>query len=249
MEPTTEDAASWLSADGVHWSTGSVDKPKLAPMRAVTPFGSGLVAVSGFNNKGAGTRAASWTSTDGKDWARAPDAPELRTAGMFDVTSDNSAVVAVGTGDCQNEGPVAWHSTDGLAWKIVEVGAHGEGVLQQVASGPSGFLAVGWSGNDEAPGQAWRSEDGTSWGPVPSFPDTFLPRDVVGSSSGYLLVSEFGTVWSSSDGEIWAEEFAPSDGFVQRVAVGPSVAVAFGGIRDGDDSHMAIWTAPANSLP
>jgi hypothetical protein len=244
-EPNYEDAAAWWSADGMQWASASVEEPKLAPISAVTSFVGGYVAVSAFGPNGG---SVSWTSADGEAWTRAPDAPELHVARMTDIATDGSIIVAVGFGECPDERPVMWRSTDGLAWDVVDLGEDGP-QASSVAAGPAGFLAVGYSGNELAPGKAWHSDDGRSWAPVSSYPDEFLARELVGASDRYLLVTDHGTIWSSAEGNTWGEEFVPDNGSIDSVAVGTSMAVALGSTRNGDETQMAVWIAPVGATP
>jgi hypothetical protein len=247
-EPPDGTGAAWWSTDGATWMSAEGDGFDLGPIRAVTSHAGGFVAVTGFNT-GSVDLSASWTSADGRAWTPAGHAPSLRAGIMQDVAAHGSSIVAVGGSECLTQLPSAWWSADGLTWKVTELGNQGDARL--VAVGPRGFLAAGWSGDDEAPEAAWLAADGRSWDAVTLPPDAGLVRDLVGLPDRYLLVTENGVVWSSRDGSAWTEVLSPTDGMVQRLAANATQVIAIGTIRTDDPevNPGAVWTAPLSDLP
>lgn len=106
-------------------------------------------------------------------WARVdlPDVPEDGTSSLSAVTTDDEAIVAVGSTSARDEGSIdalAYYSEDdGKSWHRAEglSGAAGEEVMLDVAVVNRHFVAVGRVGQGVAEQDAavWTSEDGRRW--------------------------------------------------------------------------------------
>ena len=121
-EAGERDAAVWVESGGL-WSRiedGSLGGEGDQQMTAVLAAGPGLVAV-GFDDSRGDQDAAVWTSTDGRDWERAPtaaifDRPGAQT--MYTLVQVGSALVAGGSSDTpagDTDGAI-WLSADGTSW-------------------------------------------------------------------------------------------------------------------------------------
>ncbi len=161
-------AAVWTSPDGLAWTRVAHDEEVLGGpgnqgMAAVAVGGPGLVAVGGDEphpeRRMGGQRAAVWTSPDGLTWTRVPHDRAVfgggdgREMSMAAVTAVGPTLVAVG--EVSGEGsshPVAWSSTDGGTWSLMDLGALSadEEVagLEAVTSGGPGLVAVGGADSD-----------------------------------------------------------------------------------------------------
>jgi hypothetical protein len=109
------------------------------------------------------------------------------------------------------------YSTDGVHWhtgqKLDTTRASSHGyfdVVRSVIEGPTGLLAVGWTGGcgSEYLGSLWTSSDGTSWQPVDAGKvfgvDPWHIAHVSGGAAGYVAVA-YGSAgaWTSKDGRNW----------------------------------------------
>lgn len=121
-EAGDRDAAVWVESGGL-WNRiedGSLGGDGNQQMTAVLAAGPGLVAV-GFDASRGDQDAAVWTSTDGRDWERAPtaaifDRPGAQT--MYTLVQVGSALVAGGSSDTpagDTDGAI-WLSADGTSW-------------------------------------------------------------------------------------------------------------------------------------
>ena len=249
-EPIGDLGATWWSPDGAAWTwVGRGSAFDFGAVRAVSAVGDGFVAVGGENTgTGVGVSAA-WVSADGRHWTRARNSDALRAGEMHDLATIGQTVVAIGGTDCLSHVPMAWTSRDGKAWTPTQLGPRG--TVDLVASGPGGLLAIGWSGDDLAPGAAWRSADGTDWEPATLPVDVEEIHDIVGLDDRYLLVDGNGLVWSGSGGGDWVLVLRPETGMVDRVVVGHGIAVAIGtGWAAPDEPRpAAVWTLPLELLP
>ena len=116
------DAAVWVESGGL-WNRiedESLGGDGNQQMTAVLAAGPGLVAV-GFDDSRGDDDAAVWTSTDGRNWERAPteaifDRPGAQT--MYTLVQVGSALVAGGSSDTpagDTDGAI-WLSADGTSW-------------------------------------------------------------------------------------------------------------------------------------
>jgi photosystem II stability/assembly factor-like uncharacterized protein len=143
-------------------------------------------------------------------------------ATIADVVVARDRLVAVGYVGWEWR-PVAWTSTDGDHWALVEIGRPVPGdpaFAQAVADSPSGGLvAVGSSGHTAA---AWTSVDGSAWTDHPiavlGGPDEWERMTAVaagpaglvaGGSVGPELFERRARFWRSGDGVAWTP--APDD--------------------------------------
>jgi hypothetical protein len=230
-----DDAGVWVSVDGTAFAAVDAAASGLA--------GPGLQLVGGFAVLGGGADArfvavgadsavtgttteldaAIWTSTNGRDWTRAPHArTQLGGPGdqvMTAVTAAGPGLVAVGH---DGDAAAAWTSSDGLRWTRVgsdSFTGEGQRRVRAVAAVLDGIVAVGSeTGPDliERPA-VWASIDGTAWArtPVPlrtsdaagaSDAPTGSLRAVLVTSEQVLAVGDVdgdAAVWTSTNGVSW----------------------------------------------
>jgi len=198
--------------------------------------------------------AKAWTSTDGLEWTRAADTPELKGARMYHVTDTDDGFVAMGT-DGKGRA-AAWHSPDGLTWERGSVERPGkkglEAGLRSVVDGPAGVLALGiFIGQDYAGHRMWRSTDGETWTPV-DVPDVEFVDVLVDVPGGYWLLGHDGggnenAFWRSADGLTW--ERMQDMPWLRDAAVSDDGTIAAIGVADiwaSDDleSWEQVWVSP-----
>lgn len=211
------EARIWLSGDGQHWQTASATfgGPSMGGLisgfEAITVGGPGFVAVGGtdaadpYGGKPVGAGVA--TSADGSHWTtQAAASPQFAGASMGGVAAGRSGgLVAVGSGARLE--PAVWTSADGLAWtRLPSTDTPSQGELDDIAAGPSGFVAVGRYGDHAT---SWTSHDGRAWRETPATPalaDAAMTR-VIWDGSAFLALGRSGggdgLAWISSDGSSW----------------------------------------------
>lgn len=147
------EGAIWTSAEGLAWQR--VTDPSLADghVRGVTAYDDGFVAVGSRLDDRA---ARAWLSEDGRTWVAAPDDPALDNLGskilMQDVTAIGDQLIAGGhlLAGTQYPTAVMWRSADGLTWqRAPDVPAFGQGLVEGIASGGPGVVAVGTYGSPD----------------------------------------------------------------------------------------------------
>jgi hypothetical protein len=164
---------------------------------------------------------AVWVSEDARTWERVGEQAFAGIdGGIRGVTFGPAGFVAVGTGsrptDTFSRGLV-WTSADGRAWTPVAddedafVGS-GFAVVEAVAAGGPGYVAVGWENpaGSDTNAVVWVSEDGRSWSRVEDpdllgSPEGGTATDMVGVLQVDSGLIAFGSaVWVSPDGTDWS---------------------------------------------
>ncbi|WP_160161116.1 hypothetical protein [Actinomadura sp. K4S16] len=204
---------------------GGVAPPGGVP-EAVGASPRGWVAVGSR----AGGGGAVWTSKDGREWRRQPDAvgdvfgPQNRvnrivgTGGGFLAVGENSP-----KGDFSDSRPAVWLSGDGRRWEARvgdQIGLQVEkgdfSLVEAAASGDVILLEGLITPDSKKPGpyrKVWRSDDaGRTWStsdvPVPKGSRGLMIGG--GGKSGFLAIREmkaskklFGQAFTSKDGRSW----------------------------------------------
>ncbi|MCQ0008447.1 hypothetical protein [Actinomadura madurae] len=203
----------------------------------VAPPG-GVPAAVGASSRGwvaighrAGGAGAVWTSEDGKEWRRQPDA----VGDVFGANDRVTRIVGTGSGflaigqnspkgDFSDARPAAWLSADGRRWEERvddQIGLQvqkGDLALVEAAAAGDVILLEGLITPDSRkPGpyrKVWRSEDGgrtwaTSEVPVPKGSRGLM---IGGGEGGFLAMREmkasgklFGQAYASKDGRSWTK--------------------------------------------
>ncbi len=278
------DASVWTSVDGLTWlrvpdKAGVLGGTGDQLVESVVAGGPGLVAV-GMEESATGFDALVWTSVDGLTWLRVPDdEPAFGGNGdqtMNSVTVGGPGLVAVGWEESATGfDALVWSSVDGLTWSRVPeggavFGGAGDQLMESVAAGGPGLVAVGWDGSGgelRSPavgldGAVWTSVDGLTWSRV-SDDEAVLGGEgfqqmlgVTVGGPGLVAVGrdESGTtdfdaaVWSSVDGITWSriphdEAVLGGVGFqhMRSVTLGGPGLVAVGLELGGAGADAAVW--------
>lgn len=204
-----KDPRAWVAASAdADFTSSIVDKDQFGQILDVTTLGSTLVGV-GWTGVGPTTRAAVWTSGDGKNWALGgPVGPFTPTSGIkqlsaITVTADNK-LLALGRDDRQDKtdgDATAFTSPDGKTWTAVDTtGLSGPGpqdIARLIRLPNNTYLALGsvLSGAKRGPA-IWTSTDGVKWDSSPYVPQDGSPtlQGIAAQPDGKLLTC--GTVGS-----------------------------------------------------
>ena len=224
-------------------------------MNRVSAGGAGVVAVGSDSSIG-NQDAAAWTSRDGTAWTRVASS-SFSGAGdqeISGVAPNGSSVVGVGwDGSGGNFDAAVWQS-NGVTWSRVApdpttFGGPGNQVMNRVARGGPGFVAVGFSttADGSTNGAVWTSKDGAAWSRAPDDPTVFggagdqRIRGVTAFNSGLVAVG-FDTGNGSKDAAVWT-----SDGVTwSRVPADPAV---FGSVTNpGSNQEMVSVTQFGSEL-
>jgi hypothetical protein len=128
----------WTSADGRTWEKAAQDFVGFGPT-AITALGGRVVAVGDYLDPQGSVGSlvpTSWSSADGRTWAKATAAARQKATGFGDVTVVGDSLVAIGENFMgQGWSPVGlggptgtpapapaanvWVSSDGLTWKLL----------------------------------------------------------------------------------------------------------------------------------
>ena len=156
---------------------------------------------------------ASWTSSDGGNWAIHPIETTGFTFPVAVAIGADGTVVAVGRSGGL---PVAWTTADGVGWQRHPVATLGSGGVAErmtaVVATEHGYVAGGSVGPEvyERHARFWTSVDGVQWQPVPDDPTAFANaevRSITKFGSGFVAVGVVGTAqqhtaavaWTSAD--------------------------------------------------
>ncbi len=207
-------------------------------------------------------------------WARVPSNPTVfggyGADQMNDVTAGGPGVVVVGfnirNGDMDAD---VWYSEDGIRWlraeDSAELGGGGTQMMNAVAAGPNGVVAVGMETIDnQSDAAVWFSNDGISWMRIPEIGTVFGDQDnqamlaVAAIGDGFVAVGwektdvEIrGAVWYSTNGVAWQRVEHSEDIFgglnlyasMEDVRQVGSSLIAIGTLQhpDEDDVDPAVW--------
>ena len=206
-------------------------------------------------------------------WVQAPvqEAFGLRD-GIWKVIEGGPGLIAVGAVkdstvvrdvDVGLSDAAVWVSADGLNWEKVgdpdvfggvptESGNDKNQVIQDVAAGPGGYVAVGGVSRDtgDVDPPIWFSPDGFEWERITGYGETFAATDfasVVADDTGFVA---FGNqVWRSPDGRTWTridqEGLFPIDaGPVITTGSGYAVAGVENVVRVPPEGEGRYWGDP-----
>jgi hypothetical protein len=178
---------------------------------------------------------------------------------------DGSHLVGVGTAGGNR--PAAWESVDaGATWSPAWTGE--AGTVAGVAAGPTGLVAVGWTGGEDEAGSpsraaVWRSPDGSAggWQPVAAtgLEGAAALHDVVADGAGLVAVGRDvnddaddgdGGIWRSDDGGTWRRAATAGLGGPGRqelhrlIRLADGRWLALGRQMRGAQMTPAVWTSP-----
>ena len=243
-----EQAAVYLSEDGVDWRKVETADPLIGQMIDVVATDDGLFAVGGV--PGADS-AGVWHSPDGEAWERIGG--DLEHAFLWAIAEGGPGLVAVGWRRNPEPDLAVWTSADaGATWELApdpEGFAGFEGT--DVAALPDGSLAMVGSALDGSEGRIWTSTDGIDWTLAVETLDGAYARSLAATPDGLVAVGGGGDMrgraWHSIDGTTWAPlgEPMPESFFTSAMAVEGGVLVTgatqTGSVETGIDSRAGIW--------
>jgi molecular chaperone DnaK len=198
---------AWVYPGTGEMTPSPVDKDGQGQILDVATLGNTVVAV-GWTGVGNTTRAAVWTSTDGKTWTLEPPGGDFKPTSGFKllsavtVTNDNR-LLAIARDDRQDrtEGDAtAFTSNDGKTWTaLTTTGLSGPGpqeVARLIRGADNNYVALGAVLNGAKRGPAiWTSTDGAKWDSSPYVPKGAPSlQGIVKQADGKLLVC--GTIGS-----------------------------------------------------
>lgn len=236
-------AVAWASADGFTW-TRVPDTPDFdgAGIDAVVAGGPGFIAVGGGCCP---DRAVVWISPDGVRWSRVPHSPVLDEAIMKVVTAWDEGFLALGwEAYTEAAGTLLWGSPDGITWSRLSSAAFRDSIVDDVAAGGPGLVAVGYrcppgggvSFCARSPA-IWLSADGVGWNDVPVVDSRAGEISAIASGPAGLLAfgnefsealgRSFATIRTSQDGVAWTRLPAPAVFDGASVASVRSIGPAF----------------------
>jgi hypothetical protein len=210
---------TWRSTDASTWTNSAATGIDGTPSTLVVTT-TGYLAV-GRNRSGCGLIA--WTSPDANTWTAAESLPGTSspcpTGGdprVDEVVAGSHGVLALGR--LANGRQALWTSPDGRTWQRQDGPRSGH--IAAVATGGTGYVAVGDDGGRPASAAAWTLRDGGSWivAPVqPSFVGATMANVValadgrlvsIGSEPGPAFGRRF-VAWTSADGVTWRRSPEP----------------------------------------
>ncbi len=261
-DPQRRVPAAWSTTDTLTWKIVRLPRPadtSTGSANGVVALGTRLVAV-GVVSVGDITRAAAWTSDDGRTW-RAASVARAEGASMHDVSTGPAGLLAVGQDGGSDGGDGAvWSSSDGTTWTRVAVsGASGLGAqsLDRLVPPAAGtVLAVGQEPQGSGTiARFRRSADGVRWSEV----ETDLPVDaeltgltrlpdgrLIGVGSVPVAGRRQPRGWvGDADGRRWEpQEALPTGVGIDLLGVGTfgDHPVAVGSVAGAAGPAVASWT-------
>jgi hypothetical protein len=264
------DAAVWTSPDGITWTRVTHDEAVFGgdhyqTMLAACSWEGGLVAV-GADGPYDDHDAAVWLSVDGITWVRLPHDENIFGGDdhqeMSAVAPWGEGLIAVGwDGSLYDEAAAVWTTPDGISWSRVPhdeavFGGYGNQLMNSVAAGESGLVAVG---QDYIVAAVWTSSDGIAWSRIP-FPavDTAdasqsVMFSVEHTPAGFVAVGGVADLvtsaaaWTSLDGSTWVDTSeglsVPTDAVsgILDVVARDHELTAVGVSGSADDWDAAVW--------
>jgi hypothetical protein len=273
----------WTSTDGAAWTRSFADSEVIGAIEDIAVTDAGIVAAGWVNRliegpadpDAASTSPAVWLSTPDSGWVRVWEGQPKETEGfppganrMLSLTVGSDGLI-VAAGSALNDDGVevaaVWVSADAHDWERTEPGSQAFGSdtgrdvsMIDIASGPSGFVAVG---NEAAAEIAvWQSPDGRSWSRVDTANQPNAPTGVLSAITAFgngWAAAGFGpgfvegpvTIWTSPDGTTWNRTTTLDTGYAQAIATINNHVMVAGGMLDTDDFfHAAIWTGQPTSV-
>ena len=245
-----EEAAVYLSDDGVAWRKVETAEQLIGQMIDVVATDDGLFAVGGV--PGADS-AGVWHSTDAETWTRVDG--NLDHAFLWSIAEGGPGLVAVGWRRNPEPDLAVWTSADaGQTWDLAPdpEGFAGFEATDVVAL-PDGTLAMTGSAFDGSGGRMWTSTDGIDWSIAHESSDGAYARSLVLTPAGVIGVGGDdemqGRAWFSANGVAWAPLGEPLEGAFFAAAHATADGLLFigatqaGTLETGIQSHAASWVA------
>ncbi len=250
LDVDAQEAAVYLSDDGVAWRKVTSAEPMVGQLIDVVATDDGLFAVGGVPGADA---AGLWHSVDGEAWERIGG--EFPSAFMWSIAEGGPGLVAVGWRRNPEPDLAVWTSSDaGATWDLApdpEGFAGFEGT--DVAALEDGSLALVGSSLDGSRGRIWHSADGVAWELAVEELDGIHARSLAITPGGLVAVGGGddmnGRAWFSADGASWSSFGDPVEGayFTNAVAVDGGLLVTGGSqsgtMETGIQAFARIWSS------
>ena len=244
-----QEAAVYLSSDGVSWRKAATPEPMVGQLIDVVATDDGLFAVGGVPGADA---AGIWQSEDGEVWERIGG--DFPAAFMWSIAEGGPGLVVVGWRRNPEPDLAVWTSADaGASWSLAPDPDGFAGFeATDVAALTDGSLAMVGSALDGSGGRIWHSADGLAW--------TLAVDDMAGTHARSLAVTPAGFVavgggedmngraWSSADGADWTPLGEAVEGayFTNVVLTGERLLVTGGSqsgtVETGIQAFARIWS-------
>ena len=263
-ETTNGPDRGWVSADGRSWTELPASVFGFDATSGDTLFNSAtacgdrvLVEMDHATPDGVGT-VTLWSSSDGTTWTQASFHNDSR--GTL-VAVGSVAVADTETGGGAPNGTALLVSTDCVTWQRISLPGPAVAQITDLAANDTGFVAVGWSGDQASPTAkplAWYSTDGQHWA---ASAITGARTDegffqVSAGASGYIALSTTPGLtpggerfWSSTDGRAWTVSTKDPFGAIQQGEGVGSPAGSFVGDGNRLLAYGRPGTSPANDSP
>jgi hypothetical protein len=243
-----EEAAVYLSDDGVSWRKVDTTTELVGQMIDVVATDDGLFAVGGV--PGADS-AGVWHSLDAQTWTRVGG--DFEHAFLWSIAEGGPGLVAVGWRRNPEPDLAVWTSADaGQNWKLAPDPEGFAGFeATDVAALPDGTLAMVGSALDGSRGRIWHSTDGATWALAADDMGGVYARSVTLTHAGLVATGGGedmnGRAWLSTDGVAWTPLGDPVQGaFFTGAVATPDGVLLTGGTQAGTPetgivAHAAVW--------
>jgi hypothetical protein len=245
-----QEAAVYLSDDGVTWRKVTTAEQMVGQLIDVVATDDGLFAVGGVPGADA---AGIWHSADAETWKRIGG--DFPAAFMWSIAEGGPGLIAVGWRRNPDPDLAVWTSADaGATWELApdpEGFAGFEGT--DVAALPDGSLAMVGSALDGSGGRIWSSADGLSWDLAVEDMAGAHARSLALTPAGLVAVGGgedmMGRAWYSADALAWTPLGDPVDGayFTNVVPTDEGLLVTggtqAGTLETGIQSFARVWSA------
>ena len=245
-----QQAAVYLSDDGVEWRKVETAEQLIGQMIDVVATDDGLFAAGGVPGADA---AGVWHSIDAETWERVGG--DLEHAFLWSIAEGGPGLVAVGWRRNPDPDLAVWTSADaGLTWDLAPDPEGFAGFeATDVAALPDGTLAMVGSAFDGSGGRIWTSPDGVAWTLAVDTMDGVYARSLALTPAGLVAVGGGddmqGRAWLSADGSEWAPlgEPVPESFFTSAFATEDGLLVTgatqTGTLETGIDARAGVWLA------
>jgi hypothetical protein len=243
-----EQAAVFLSDDGVSWRKVETAEQLVGQMIDVVATDDGLFAVGGV--PGADS-AGVWHSTDAETWTRVGG--DLEHAFLWSIAEGGPGLVAVGWRRNPEPDLAVWTSADaGQTWDLAPDPEGFAGFeATDVAALPDGTLAMAGSAFDGRGGRIWTSADGAAWTVALDDMDGAYARSLTVTDAGLIAIGGGedmqGRAWISTDGVAWTALGDPFEGTFFTGAIPTADGVLLtggtqaGALETGIVARAGVW--------
>jgi hypothetical protein len=238
IDVEAEEAAVYLSDDGLEWRKVETAEQLIGQMIDVISTDDGLFAVGGM--PGADS-AAVWHSTDGEAWERIGE--DFEHAFLWAIAEGGPGLVAVGweRDSAGNPHLAAWTSADAVEWTKASDPEGFEGAeATDVVATPDGRLLMTGSAFDGSGGRFWTSADGTGWELVGELTDGGWARS--------LTITPAGVVAGGGGEDMAARSWLFPDAHTVEPLADPLPGAYFHALHPTDETLLAMGATQAGTL-